>query len=704
MEAGIVTLNWQRMSLLSARFQDNCAALATRDAALAGRLRAHVPSGEFVIAGDGDELRIGKLSDGLVVPLVYRINPAGSRQILSKLCPKGEYADPVLVAGLDQGWLWQMVHELPCRVAIRPGYRPPVFYLARSVEQLWLACHLHDWRAMLADARVHLFVGDGCAAEMEAALAADARLAGPRVSVTLDGGVWPAGMNLDVANARVAARLQARMDAAVRSFGSRAPAWPLRPEDLGRPIRVMGVTSRYTTFLQHSMRDWLAAFDAAGHETRLIIEAADHEQLSSLVLAEEAAEFEPDLIVLIDHFRGELGGLPAHVPCVMWVQDRLTSIYCAAAGAMQGPTDFVIGYGRAECTRQHGYPPERFMATMAAVNEARFAAPELSAGDVERYACDVSFVSHASRPAEAFVAEQIERNPRAKALLTDAFERLKSIYDDGMCVSHPLHVRGVIREAMAATGDVLDAASLDRVTDVFSQQVNNALLRHQMLEWTAETGVDLRLYGNGWEKHPRLAEYARGPADHQGDLRKIYRASRMNLQATPHGAVHQRTLEGLCAGGFFLMRYVPGDRVGQIYQPLWAWCEREGIETDEELLRHATPEVLKMLGEFQRTVGLDPFKLGVSLMDDMRMFADVGFVQSAAVMWADEYERVAFDSRAALQQRVRHFLTHPEERAQLAEAMRGRVVEHATYGAVNRRLLEFVSRGMARSTSVSRAA
>jgi hypothetical protein len=364
----------------------------------------------------------------------------------------------------------------------------------------------------------------------------------------------------------------------------------------------------------------------------------------------------------------------------------------------------VIGYGRAECTRQHGYPPERFMATMAAVNEARFAPPELSAGDVEKYACDVSFVSHASKPAEAFVAEQVARNPHAKALLTDAFERLKSIYDDGLCISHPLHVRGVIREAMAATRSTLDGPSLDALTGTFAQQVNNALLRHQMLEWTAELGVDLRLYGNGWEKHPRLAKFARGPADHQGDLRKIYRASRINLQATPHGAVHQRTLEGLCAGGFFLMRYVPGDRVGEIYRPLWAWCEREGIETDEDLLRHAGPDVMKILGEFQRTVGLDPFKLGVSLMDDMRMFADVGFVQSAAVMWADEYERVAIDSRAALHQRVKHFLANEGERERLAESMRRRVVETATYGAINRRLLEFISRGMGGTARVGLAA
>ena len=186
-------------------------------------------------------------------------------------------------------------------------------------------------------------------------------------------------------------------------------------------------------------------------------------------------------------------------------------------------------------------------------------------------------------------------------------------------------------------------------------------------------------------------------------LAKIYRATKINLQATPHGAVHQRMLEGLASGGFFLIRSVPGDMVGKIYQPLWEWCVREGIESDEQLLQRATPEVMKILGEFQRTVGLDPFRLSMRLMEDMRLFADLDFAQSAAAVWP-EYPEVAFDSRASLQQKVRHYLGRSDLRQSIAVSMRKKVLETATYGAVNRKMIEFIAKNLTKRGATREAA
>ncbi len=713
-------MNWQKLELLSARFKANCDALETRDAALAGRLAAHRPPATYVLASEGEQLLIGAVSrdaapanvtgridDSKVERLTYRLTPAGAKQIVQKLCPADAYTEPALVVGLDLGWLWQMLYELPCSVPIHPGNRPPLFLLARTIEQLWIAAHIHDWRTLLADTRVCLFVGDDAIVQLERSLMTQAALPGPRVSVTLDAAIWPAGMNLDAMNLRVMNHLNARLADATEQFktiygqsSDESIAARLRS---GGKLRIMGMTSLYTTFLQHSMRDWLAAFAAAGHDTRLVIEQSDHLRSNSLVLAEACAEFKPDLFLMIDHYRAEMGGLPEKVPCVMWVQDYLPSIHKASAGAAQGHYDYVIGYARAECTSKHGYPIERFMPAMVAVNETRFAPAELSSADQRELACDVSYVSHASRTPESFIAEQIAQNPGARPLLADAFDRLKSIYDDGHSISHPLHVRGIIEEAMRQTRTGLDATSMEAVTDHFALRINNAFLRHQSLLWAAEMGLDFRLYGNGWENHPTLKKYARGSADNKGRLAAIYRATRINLQVTPHGAVHQRMLEGLACGGFFLIRYVPGDRVGQIYRPLWEWCVREGIETDEQILQHATPDVLKILGEFQRTVGLDPFKLSMRLMDDIRVFADLDFAQSAAAVWP-EYETVAFDSRAALQQRIKHFLAHEDQRQELTASMREKVLQTATYSAVNRRMLDFIANNLASAAAQREAA
>ena len=107
------------------------------------------------------------------------------------------------------------------------------------------------------------------------------------------------------------------------------------------------------------------------------------------------------------------------------------------------------------------------------------------------------------------------------------------------------------------------------------------------------------------------------------------------------------------------------------------------------MIQRATPDVLKLLGELQRTLGLDPFKLGMALVDDMRHGADVDFVRSPA-FWP-EYEQVAFDTKARLHERLRHFLSHPAERESLTNSMRQRVLDRLSYKAVNRRMLAFIA-------------
>src|SRR4029450_13855633 len=92
-----------------------------------------------------------------------------------------------------------------------------------------------------------------------------------------------------------------------------ASAWSDCFAAMDRPLRILGITSRYTTFLQYSMRDWLSAFERLGPQTRLGTEQSDHEITGPVAFAEATADFQPDLVVCIDHFRKELGGLPANV-------------------------------------------------------------------------------------------------------------------------------------------------------------------------------------------------------------------------------------------------------------------------------------------------------------------------------------------------------------------------------------------------------
>ena len=254
------------------------------------------------------------------------------------------------------------------------------------------------------------------------------------------------------------------------------------------------------------MRDWLESFRSLGHETRLVIETADDEQIHPLNTAAACVEFKPDLIVLIDHFRARFAGLPQRIPTVMWVQDRLPHLFQKSAGIAQRQTDYAIGQGRVECVHTHGYPSDRFMPAMIGTNPSRF---DLVAPAHPDESCDVSFVSHASVPADVIIQAEVDRlgTPQAANLLRGIFDQFRAIYDAGDCITQPFRIEAMIRQTMLETQTTVPDPQ--PLLDLFTHRVNNALYRHQVIGWVAEMGVDLRLYGRGWESHPQFARFAR---------------------------------------------------------------------------------------------------------------------------------------------------------------------------------------------------
>jgi hypothetical protein len=696
-------LNWQPLALLRRQFESNLEALRSRDEALSRRVEAIAPSQGYFIAGGDQQILLGRATgDGAVASLPNPVSPGASRQIAMKLFPAGQCAEPVLVAGLDQGWLWSALYQMPVHAPRTPGHRPPLYFLANDIERLGIVMHVHDWRAMLHDPRVRLFVGADCVDQARASMSACPTIPWPRLSVTVDPAIWSDSAGIDSILTGANESANARMNQLLRQLNVLdaafdAPSLAQRFKH-GR-LRVLGITSLFTTFLQYSMRDWLAAFEELGHETRLLIEQADHEIANPLLFAQVCAEFRPDLILMIDHYRGEFTGLPQGVPCVMWVQDRLPNIFRAQAGAAQRATDYVIGYGRQECVVAHGYPRQRFMPAMVGVNEKRFERRELSADEVGRFTCDVSFVSHASTPAEALVQREIDKSalPQAKRFLATTFEQLRAVYDAGGFVTEAGHIKRMIRESMRACG--VETSDMSSVLDFFVQGVNNALFRQQAIAWLAETDVNLHLWGRGWDQHPRFRKHARGVADNEHQLSAIYQASKINLQVTPFGAVHQRLFDGLSAGAFFLLRHCTGDECDVIYRDMWQWCEQAQVRSGAQFFTQAPPHVRDMIDRIVQLTGEDPSRIADTFFLGLEEMAWAGFTRSPATLWADEYPRVAFRTRDELHQLVRHFLCAAGERDAIGASMRSIMLEHMTYTGITRRMLNFIADDLRRQAA-----
>jgi hypothetical protein len=687
-------LKWHPLELFEQRFQANLAALRTRDPLLADRLSNHRVATPFFISAQGDQVFLGRQGAGGIDIIPDSIPPEEARSMSGKLYPNNVMSWPIVIGGLAYGWLWDRLAKLPCKVDSAPGHRPPICFLTGDIERLWAVMHVMEWSALLADSRFLIYAGEDALAQLRVALIENPALPLPRASVTSEQALWTEDFNsfLESVNVGRGARLAYLAERLDSIYSETSPdEWAAKFQN-GR-LRVLGVTSRYTTFLQHSMRDWLAAFDRLGHETRLVIEPADY--LASGVIAnlQGTLDFRPDLILLIDHSRPEFRGMPQSVPCVMWVQDWLPHIFNGAAGPAQGPRDFCIGIGRVHLTQLHGYPAERFMACPMGANELRFTPAALSEQDWVRYGCDVSYVSHASAPSDVLLKTALARNPDPSIakLLWDFHDRLVGNFEQGGVTHAEWQLKEKLEESIAQTGVQPLADTVIEILRLFNLQVNNAIFRHQALKWVADLGVRLKLYGNDWEKHPTLGRFACGPADTLRDVPKICAASKVNLQLIPHGAVHQRLLEGLLAGGFYLMRWTPGDQLGIAFRSLRNWCLSQGIGNELALRSIDNPQVQSWIAECDELRVDHADKNDFRLYDRLTEGGEAELMVRAGAVWPEEYPQVSFRSAADLQLKLTRFLSDERERQHVASAMRAAIVEKYTYTSLTKRLLRFIA-------------
>jgi hypothetical protein len=705
LDAPGTAFHWQRLGLARHQLEANCAALGRRDADLAARVQAFSPKAEYVLAIQGNQVVVAQLEGTTARVRPCLLSATAARDVLVKVYPTGQCTEPLLLAGIDQGWMCELAYTMPIATGATPGHRPPLYFLAGDIEELWIALHLHDWREMLADERVRIFAGEDAAEQLRQSLIANPQIPEPKLALTIGRSLWPAGSDLDsiVASARSASyekmqRLIGKYPAVFARATPEAIASKIRS---GEKLRVLGITSIYTTFLQYSMRDWLAAMGRLGHETRMLIEGGAHEMLNNLTFAQACVEFVPDVILMIDHCRGEFKGLPEQMPFVMWVQDRLPNIFSDRGGQLQGAMDFCLGFGRLHLSSKHGYPSQRYMSTTMGINEERFSQSPPTREQLARFGCEVSYVSHASATADSIFAVQYEKQSEpGKRWLSEVYERMKGHYESGGQALSDVAIRMLMEQSTAAQKIRLGEADIKTLIEFFNQQISNALFRHQTLQWLSGLGVDLHIYGKGWENHPTLARHAKGIADNITDLGAIYQASKINIQVTPHGAVHQRLLDGLAAGGFFLLRGHAGDRVGPVYEALWEWCQTHGISSDEQLHAKADARVVTMIEQINAMEGSPPDRREMSVFDVMHGHRESGFMTSAASIWP-EYEDVAFDTRDGLEKRVGHFLANEGDRVRIARSMREAMIHRTSYTSISRRLLGFIADELATPRAIS---
>ncbi|HEX8914796.1 MAG TPA: hypothetical protein VF796_20760, partial [Humisphaera sp.] len=499
------------------------------------------------------------------------------------MAPATGYAKgaPLGLLGIGDGHVLNAVSRNPPKLFMD---QQQVVHVLEPDPQLVLTCLMaHDYTGdagPIRQRRVRWYVGPDCAADYGAALLAEPMLPAAVLPVgqgepaaALAAGVRAAHERL----AQVVAAAKRAVHAHYATVGRSDVAAALDGR-LGRRPRVLFLTTRLTTVLQYSTRDAADAARAAGWDAEVFIELEPYHGWTHLALMRAIDGFRPDVLFQLDHLRHETGDLfPPGLPFVCWIQDHLANLTSAAAGAAvaASPTDFVLVEYPFGYVKRFGYPADRCMALPKLTRPS--ARPARWANDGE----DLVYVSNASASPEHVVAELLKPHApgsHAHRLLAEAAGRVVATYRDGGSLTNRYEVQAVADAAAADLGLQMPKATREQIGLALAHPLNNLLYRQQALGWSAaaaaDLGLSLGIYGKGWEKHPTLAAHARGPVGYGRELEELTRRSKVNLQVVPFACTHQRLLDGLAAGGFFLVRL---SRTDILIRRLHAFLARAGL-------------------------------------------------------------------------------------------------------------------------------
>jgi hypothetical protein len=501
--------------------------------------------------------------DGSLISLSGGPDPfAAATATLPKLYERTPSGEAIALCGVGDGYLTQLLAQRPPTLFM--DKEQPVYVIEPEPQILLQCLMIHDYAGAtgpIESDRFRWFVGPEWDAALERELLSDPYLPVPSVTVGQGYDTPRIQERLRVITQKLVDR-DAELTAAVNDHyagaGDFADAFA---GETGRQPRVLLLTTRFSTVLQYSTRDTADAFKRLGWEARVVIEPSPHHRVLRSAIAAAVADFRPDLVFQIDHLRPEHQGLfPENLPFACWIQDHLPHLASGELGRRLGAFDFVLTDAIATYADKFDYPARQCIPLPKLVVRTPIAEPGDEPAD------DIVFVSNASRTAESMLAEAVARHgqsPHTRELIERCCARIVETYDAGRSLPTYHDVCAALRSTLDALGMSLAADGFDVLARWLTHPFNDALYRQQALRWAAvaarERGLSLALYGKGWESHPEFRPHARGPVAYGEPLRRLTRRSRINLQVVPYLCLHQRLLDGLMAGGFFLVRTHPAD-------------------------------------------------------------------------------------------------------------------------------------------------
>lgn len=639
---------------------------------------------------DGQLTIVQRNAEGRELILSLNKDPAASLATHQKeLAPVIDGRLSLGLCGIGDGYLlvWLAAHHREGIVG-EHGMQRVIWIIEPDPEVVMAALMLHDMTGpdgAIEQRRFIWFVGPNWSQQMTHTMRTDTMLPLPGAAVGQGLRAREALDSIEAARKqfeREETRIAAQLEQHYANVTAEELAELLGDHPPRRP-RVLVMTSRFTMVLRHSAEDMAAALRHLGCEVRLLVEPDDCRRAWSYTLRRALCDFKPDMAMTIDHLRRESGTMfPRQLPFVCWIQDYFPYLTEKSAGRSVTLRDFVLAAGITECVEKFAYPQRQCIEMGKLTHVPARPTTWKSDGD------DLVFVSNASALpttlAEEFVASARDRDAVEARVARASCDELLAHYERGQHVNTLLDVEALIdRNAEACGFAWRDSDARDRFAFALFHPVNDALYRQQALRWAKASaekrGLTLSIYGKGWDQHPDFAHHARGPVCYGGELEELTRRSKINLQIVPHSCLHQRLLDGLVAGGFFLARSNPIDHYTHDLLVWFEQCLPDEAQSSADVLTLSQGDARSRFKALMARRATLMVGTGVDPVARYRQRQNSGATHLYQL--PPRMAEVSFENADQFDAMIDHFIHDEAARRAIAEAQRAFVESHYTYEA-----------------------
>ena len=350
----------------------------------------------------------------------------------------------------------------------------------------------------------------------------------------------------------------------------------------GKPLTIVGLTTRMSSYVQYCLKDLLDGFAQNGHKVSLLTEKDALSALRFNDVLRSLVALKPDLLCVIGHLRQEFRLLPTNFPYFCWLQDMLPTI-STYLGFTLTPWDHIYSFNRiwAEGLKHQNrtFADTSIGLLPVGFNDTHF---HPLPGRPQQY--DVTYISHLFDPSKTFaffrdgtsplVLDSIEQELLASGELT--YGELMDLYQ---IIAQAL----ALRDLNELTGYVTNAAQFRRgsfLTDLpdsaITTRIPEKLYRHfcdghsrlfydamvltktRPIEILQTAGFRVAAWGNNWEKQARFQKVSHGVARND-QVNIIQNESAINLNNSGGVSFHMKAIEILASRNFMLSRFIQED-------------------------------------------------------------------------------------------------------------------------------------------------